>query len=202
MIGKILIVSANDFPETLANKFEENGFSCLFSRGRLKSKELLTENQIDCLVWLYPEYDSGLASDLLTLFNDFPDIPVVPIVQNYNEDLKEEITAFFRSVDLNDDPLEIIQAVSEACSQSKTVSVTQQEPVKQDAHLHEIDFKNAVHQLLQNPDEEDQEDKSRLEILTPWIAVDENERKILRPPTDEVEKQTFLSRVKAFFSGS
>ena len=177
MNANLLVVSADDFPNMLSQQLVRSGFSCFYSRGVLKTREILEKQQVDAIVWLFMGHERALAKDLLSVFNLFVKIPIVFITQSYEElDFAEDIRALFANLDLDDDLGDIIRTVETACNQS---IIKEQEPVADKTN--EIAFKNAVSQILGGSDKpvETDERQNHLQKVELWEAVDKSEKEIL-----------------------
>ena len=85
MDANLLIVSSEEFPHPLFKLLEKSGFTCFYSRGVIKTKEILKKHHIDAIVWFFLGRDSALAKDLSNVFNQFDKLPIVLITQNYEQ---------------------------------------------------------------------------------------------------------------------
>jgi len=198
MTANILIVSVDDIPvhiDHYLRKREE--FTCFYSRGGLKTKEILKSQTIDTIVWIYLGHEKGLAQDLLKIFNRNAEIPIIFITQSYDElDFAEDIKGLFANLDLNDDIDDLVRSI-----ETSTNLPTSGIPVPQQAEPEppEIEFKNVVSQLIQDPpseeEEQNQQEDSSLKDVTLWNAVDEQEKKALSE-LYKPEKKTIFSRLK------
>lgn len=200
MKANILIVSVDEFPEHISDFLEENGFSCFYSRGGLKTKEILKSQAIDAIIWLFLGYEKALATDLLEIFNKTPKVPIVLMTQSYDElDFAEDIDGLFANIDLNDDLDDLLKTIETASNGSPSA-----EPLAKpgESELPEIDFKNIVSELIQNPPSKKQDyiqkENNPLSDLTLWDAVDENEKRVLSQPYDS-GKNNLLSKLKRLF---
>ncbi len=193
MKANLLVVTGNEFKNTITSDLENLGFSLYFARGRLKVKEIFKERQVDVIVWLLSEDEKRLAGDLLTIFNENEDVPIVIITEklaNYN--FSEKIRASYTNIDINDDPKEIRKAIETACTQSLG-----KEAIRKEKDLPEIEFKNTVSSMVSDQksyesDVHGSEDK--LHLSSPWIAVGKKEKDILSDQM--IEKKT--SKIKSF----
>ncbi len=177
MIANLLFVSSDDFPIEITRHFEKSGFSCFYSRGVLKTREILESQNIDTIIWLFLAHEIALAKDLLKVFNRHSKIPIIFITQTYEElDFAEDIKGLFANLDLNDDIDDIIKTVETACNQS--IIIEKQPAVNE---THEIDFKNAVSQIITDPESltDVKINDNPLQQIDLWEAVDRSEKKIL-----------------------
>ena len=198
MKASLLIVSSDDFPNPVVRQFEKLEFNCHYSRGVLKTREILEKQSIDAIVWLFKENESALARDLLKVFNLHMKVPVVFITENYDQlDFAEDIKGLFANLDLHDDMGDIIQTIETACSQS---IIKEQEPVVIKAK--EIEFKNAVAQIIGGASKTDINKKegpaNLLDRVELWEAVDRNEKQILAGGSEEDNKKEKGSKWKQF----
>ncbi len=198
MIANILLVSADDFPIYIAKNLEKSGFSCSYSRGVLKTREILDSRDIDTIIWLFMGHERALAKDLLKVFNLHSSIPIIFITQSYDElDFAEDIKGIFANMDLNDDLEDIIRTVETACNQSIIIDEL---PISDNTH--EIDFKNAVSQIIENPSPEKEaiqsQEKAHMNKINIWDAVDRSEKRILSNTNQEEKKKRF-PRIRKIF---
>ncbi|MBU3917670.1 hypothetical protein KKA14_19255 [bacterium] len=199
MIANILLVSADDFPIDIEKNLEKSGFSCSFSRGVLKTKEILESKEIDTIIWLFMGHERALAKDLLKIFNTRSNIPIIFMTQSYDElDFAEDIKGIFANIDLNDDMEDIIRTVETACNQS---IIVEEEPTSDDTH--EIDFKNAVSQIIENqlPEKASKQsrEKSQINKINIWNAVDKREKRILSTANNLEEKKKLFPKIRKIF---
>ena len=198
MKADLLIVSADDFPIHISRTLEEFGFNCFFSRGGIKTKEILKTQHIHTIVWLFWGHERDLAKDLLKIFNRYHKIPIVFITQSYEElDFAEEIKGLFANVDLNDDVEDILLTIESACNQ--LIETSEQIPI---ANPPEIDFKKAVSLVIDekagSAHDEATEGQNPFKDVSFWNAVDKNEKRLLIGDSKS-EKQPFLSRIRKKF---
>lgn len=200
MIASLLVISADDFPNVLTRHLEQSEFSCFFSRGVIKTREILENQQIDAVVWLFMGHESALAKDLLKVLNVHMQIPIVLITQNYDRlDFAENIKSLFANLDLNDDLGEIIRTIETACNQS---IIKEQEPDRETDTANEIEFKNAVSQFVGKRAEntESREDQQNmLKRVELWEAIDTNEKQILAKGVKEDGKKSRFPIIKQLF---
>lgn len=189
MIANLLLVSTDEFPNVISRELERSGFSCSYSRGVIKTREILDKQEIDTIVWIFMGHETALAKDLLSVFNLHARIPIVFITQTYDElEFAEDIKALFANHDINDDLSDIIETVETACNQS---IIKDQEQVSNETV--EIEFKNAVSQILRKPisvepEKEIETDRgfSRVDL---WDAVDKAEKDILSGRQNEMNRE-------------
>ncbi|MCP4753480.1 MAG: hypothetical protein GY866_21530 [Proteobacteria bacterium] len=198
MNADLLIVSADDFPENLSLELRDKGFSCIFSRGGIKTREILGSQKIDVVIWLFFGHEKALAKDLLEIFNKNPDIPIVFITQSYEKlNFAEEIEGLFANLDLNDDLEDILKTVESACNRAIIV-----EEEVQEINPPEIDFKNAVSQMIRDTDSPEAGEKpdarNSMRQIPLWNAVDKSEKKLLSEQY-QPEKKHLLSKIKGLF---
>ena len=204
MIASLLIISADDFPNVLTRHLEESEYNCHFSRGVIKTKEILKKQQIDAIVWLFMGHEGALAKDLLKVINFYPQIPIVLITQNYDRlDFAESIKSLYANLDLNDDLADIVKTIETACNQS---IIKEQKPVADTEAANEIEFKNAVSQIIGKKEEDKEnpdESSNHLESVELWEAIDSNEKKILagQAVEEELVKPKF-PKIKQLFKKS
>jgi hypothetical protein len=199
MNASILIVSSDDFPSPLTRHLEKLSFSCLYSRGVLKTSKILENEHVDGIVWLFKENESALALDLLKVFNLHIQIPIVFITENYKKlNFAENIRGLFANLDLNDDLGDIILTIETACGHS---IVKEQEPVGKSS-ANEIEFKNIVSQIVEGvvskngiKTAHNQNLLGRVEL---WEAVDKSEKQILAGGFEKEEKRSFVPKLKLF----
>ncbi len=206
MIASLLIISADDFPNILSRHLEQSEFSCLFSRGVIKTREILENQQIDAVVWLFMGHEGALAKDLLKVLNLHSQVPIVLITQNYDRlDFAENIKSLYANLDLNDDLSDIMKTIETVCNQS---IIKEQEPgIKPDfKSTNEIEFKNAVSQIIgKNSDSEAdiEEQQNRLNRVELWEAIDTNEKQILAGSAHrEKSKKSLMPKIKNLFKKS
>ena len=198
MKANLLIVSVDEFPLVLSQYLEQHGFSCSFSRGGIRTREILGSQNIDTIIWLFWGHEQSLARDLLKIFNKQAEIPIVFITQNYDElDFAERIKGLYANIDLNDDPEDLLSIVESACNQSVIV-----EEEATDANPPEIDFKNVVAQVFQDRSSNINRDqpavKNPFKQVNLWSAVDQSEKKLL---VNEInpQKTQIISKIKKWF---
>lgn len=200
MKANILIVSVDEIPAHISHFLQQQEFSCFYSRGGLKTREILKTNPIDAIIWLFIGHERELAKDLLKIFNKNAEIPIVFITQSYDElDFAEDIKGLFANIDLNDD-LDDLQNTLETAIHQPIIEEQQAKPV--DSEPPEIEFKNVVSQLINDPPLDihaqiPQEDHS-LRDLTLWDAVDESEKRALSEPY-KPDKRDLISKLKRLF---
>ncbi len=199
MNASILIVSSDDFPSPLTRQLEKSSDSCYYSRGVLKTRETLENVHIDAIVWLFKENESALARDLLKVFNLHINIPIIFITENYKQlDFAENIKGLFANLDLNDDLGDIIRTVETACNHS----LVKEHTPTADNRAKEIEFKNAVSQIVEGADPKEQAgleaQSNRLGQIDLWEAVDSNEKQILAGVTEVETKKSKGSKLKLF----
>lgn len=199
MNANLLVVSTEEYPNPLFLRLEKSGFSCFYSRGVLKTKEILHKQQIDAIVWLFMGHENALGKDLAKIFNQYPTLPIVLITQNYEHlDFAEAITALYANLDLHDDLSDIIRTIETACHQS---IIKEQQPESETITTKEIEFKNALSQFSEEPaptaDSESKPRKNKLEQVELWEAVDKQEKQILAGRISRDERKTLLPKRKA-----
>jgi len=193
MKANLLIVSVDDIPVHISHFLQQQGFSCQYSRGGLKTKEILKSQQIDTILWLFLGHEKALAQDLMKIFNRYPKIPLIFITQSYDElDFADDIAGLFANIDLNDDLDDLLKTIESSINLPLSEE-TVKKPVETD--LPEIEFRNVVSQLIQdNPSDEEgltpHEDDS-LKDMTLWNAVDEQEKRVLSEPFKPAKKNLF-----------
>jgi hypothetical protein len=192
MKANLLLVSNDDFPVGVSDYFKQHEFSCFFARGRLKIKEIFNHKKMDTIVWLFRDYDEGLASDLIKAFNEQDNIPLILITEAYGDtDLSDIVAGVYAHHDINDNLGDIRNSIESACN--LTEENISNEPAR--VNLPEIDFKNAVrHLITESSDHASNGDdsKGKLVIEAPWSAVSKKEKKILSNGlVEQVEKSVF-----------
>jgi hypothetical protein len=193
----LLLISADDFPVEVSAYLSKKGMSCNYARGRLKTKEIFNNVNIDAIIWLYQGHEKALANDLLKIFNEFKDIPLIMLTQNINDvDFKDKIENHFANIDLGDDLEDLLRAIGAVCNQKK---IQEEQPDKEIHSVpHEIDFKNAVNLFIKDGDQINnkvENDKNNpVKFLTPWLAVNNNEKQILSE-LYKPEKKRFISKI-------
>ena len=197
MTANILIVSVDDIPIHISHFLQQQDLTCYYSRGGLKTKEILKSNPIDTIIWIFLGHEKALAKDLLKIFNKYANIPVIFITQSYDElDFADDIKGLFANIDLNDDLDDLLKTIETSFNKSSST-----EPIvkPEEPEPPEIEFKNVVSQLIQETDSdsekpEQQEDES-LKDMNLWNAVDEQEKKALSEPF-KPDKKNLFSRLK------
>ena len=192
MKANLLLVSNDDFPVGVSDYFKQHEFSCFFARGRLKIKEIFNHKKMDTIVWLFRDYDEGLASDLIKAFNEQHNIPLILITEAYGDtDLSDIVAGVYAHYDINDNLSDIRNSIESACN--LTEENISNEPAR--VNLPEIDFKNAVRHLITEPSDHasnGDDSKGKLVIEAPWSAVSKKEKKILSNGlVEQVEKSVF-----------
>jgi hypothetical protein len=197
MKANVLVVSADEFPARIAKHLEGHGLICFFARGGIKTKEVLGNQAIDAIIWLFLGHERALALDLLQIFNQRPDLPVVLITQNYDElDFVDDVKGLYANLDLNDDIEDIFRAIESSCTQQSP----QPDMVKpiEVPDLPEIDFRNAFAQILQNPETPKTGSVNDELKNTPfWNAVDQDEKRMLSEPYRE-DKKALLQKIRGW----
>jgi len=196
MKANLLLVSNDDFPVHFSDYLERHNFTCYQARGRLKLRETFVETAIDTIVWLFKDYDAGLADDLIRTFNEFSEVPLVLLTEEYgNTDLSESISGVFAHLDVNDELEDIRRVIESACN-----IALEPNPEIKHVKLPEIDFKNAVRHLLKaGPDTDSQpDDQSKLNLESPWLAVGKKEKKILAAGLIEKKQTPFQKILRSF----
>ena len=182
MKANLLVVTGDEFKNSIISHLENHGFTLYFARGRLKVKEIFTEKKIDAALWLFSENEKELADDLLTILNEHQSIPVVIVTEKFvNYLFLEEIENMHSIIDINDDDEDIRKAVELACNQNLKKNV-----VSAEKDVSEIKFKNAVTNLIvekRRPDAKKTENDEILTLNSPWIAVGKKEKDILSDST-------------------
>ncbi|MBU2513058.1 hypothetical protein KJ966_17090 [bacterium] len=205
MIASLLIISADDFPNALSRHLEQSEFSCYYSRGVIKTREILENQQIDAVVWLFMGHESALAKDLVKVLNLHAQVPIVLITQNYDQlDFAENIKYLFANLDLNDDLSDMIKTIETVCNQS---IIKELKPDIDVQSTNEIEFKNAVSQIIGRNSVDNHTDtegqQNRLNRVELWEAIDANEKQILAGSGDrEKNKKTFIPKIKQLFKKS
>ncbi len=197
MAANILIVSVDDIPIHISHFLQQLDFTCFYSRGGLKTKEILKSQPIDTIIWIFLGHEKALAKDLLKIFNRYTEIPIVFITQSYDElDFAEDIKGLFANIDLNDDLDDLLKTIETSFDQSSP-----DEPVRKpvESEPPEIEFKNVVSQVIQDTsssgEEPAQREEDSLKDITLWNAVDEQEKRALSEPF-KPEKKNLISRLK------
>jgi len=191
MKANLLIVSVDEFPLHISHYLEDHGFRCFYSRGGIKTQETLSKHQIDTIIWLYLGHERALAGDLLKIFNQYKDIPLVFVTQSYDElDFAEDIKGLFANLDLNDDIEDFLGTIETSCNQPDFEETEEESAETEPA---EIDFKNVVSRFFRRQTEagekkEDLESKP-LKKITLWNAVDKTEKKLLSGPSKTKKKR-------------
>jgi len=197
MTANILIVSVDDVPIHISHFLQQQDLNCFYSRGGLKTKEVLKSQSIDTIIWIYLGPEKALAKDLLRIFNRHSEIPVIFITQSYDElDFAEDIKGLYANLDLNDDLDDLMRNIESSINQPEAKTPVSQ-PVEPDPP--EIEFKNVVSQLIQDRHKKaegfSQKEEDPLKDMTLWNAVDEQEKRALSEPF-KPEKKGLLSRFK------
>lgn len=188
----ILFVSDQELTDQQSSSFKQQGIYPVTARGPLKTKNILKDQNIDTIVWSVIGMNNSLAEDLILLFNSVPQIPVILVTDGtYGLDYKDYIQSFFSYLDIQDCDDELPLLIEKACNQHRLTEI-QTDPAK-----NEIEFKNVLTSLSDEVVKE-KKDPSRLELDTPWIAVDSNEKKILTQLQYD-EEEGFFSSLKRFF---
>lgn len=197
MTANILIVSVDEIPIHISHFLRQQNFSCHYSRGGLKTREILKSESIDTIIWIFIGHEKALAKDLLKIFNRHDDIPLILITQSYDElDFAEDIKGLFANLDLNDDLEDLLKSIETSINQEASEELTAQPAASEPP---EIEFKNVVSQLVKESPSETEatathEDDS-LKDVTLWNAVDKQEKKALSEPY-KPEKKNLISRLK------
>jgi len=198
MDASLLIVSSEDLPNPLFKLLEKAGFSCFYSRGVIKTRETLENNQIDAIVWLFIGHENALGKDLASVFNQHSKTPIVFITQNYEElGFAESIKGLFANLDQNEDLGDIVHTIETACSQS---IIKEKQPVVEDTH--EIEFRNVVSQIFRKSKNSNEQEKevagNKLQQVELWEAVDKNEKQILAGKNidNDDKKKAILPKLK------
>jgi len=201
MKANLLLVSVDEFPPQISYYLSEHGFTCLYSRGGMKTKEILKTEDIDTIIWLFLGHEKALAMDLLKIFNRHEDIPVIFLTRSYDElDFADEIKALFANLDLNDDIDDLLKNVETSCNQSLI-----EEKIEKEATpiLPEIGFKNVVAQIFEESmtEEENQPDADPMAIQQTTLlnAVDQKEKELLSAQF-QPEKKPLFSKIKDLFN--
>lgn len=179
MKANLLVVTSDEFEDTVTPHLEEHGFVLFFARGRLRAKEVFSKHEIDAVVWMFGEDEKGLAEDLSTIFKAHKSIPIVMVARKAaDHTFSEKLENIHSVVDINDGAEDIRKVVEFACSQKSM----ERSAVPEEENVPEIKFKNVVSDLISNrgPTENDtiQNDKT-LELDTQWFAVRESEKNII-----------------------
>ena len=203
MNKNLLLISADDFPAGLISYFENQNFICEFARGRLKIKEIFEKQKIDVAIWFFKGYDLALAEDLISVFNNFQNVPIIMITQSFEDvETSKKVSQLFAVYDANDEIEDIHKSIFRACHQSS--SALDDEKPEKEVFIPEINFKNVVREIVsENKDEveTDEKEESMIDIETPWIAVDKNEKKILSEEYQPIKKQ-ILKKVINWLEGN
>lgn len=173
----LLLISSNGFPPRLLNLLERANFTLEQVRGRLRIKELSAHMSFDAAVWLYGEEDADLALELAESIEQQLTCPLVLVTKELESppNLKN-LPRLATRLDLNDEPAEFLRAVQGACSQSRIAPSLPKHSVP------EIDFKNAMSQVMEGKKPLPDTDEPTLRLGTSWVAVDEVEKRILAGP--------------------
>lgn len=201
MTENILIVSVDEIPIHISHFLQQQAYSCFYSRGGLKTKEILKSQSIDTIIWIFLGPEKALAIDLLKIFNKYAEIPIILITQSYDElDFAENIKNLFANVDLNDDLDDLLRNIEASINHpvSDTPVLKVPEP-----ELPEIEFKNAVSRLTEAPVADEpapsQPQDDSLKDVSLWNAVDEQEKKALSEPY-KPEKKNLFSKLKGLLN--
>ncbi|PCI23659.1 MAG: hypothetical protein COB67_12605 [SAR324 cluster bacterium] len=175
---QLLLISIDDFPAAFDQRVRDYGFSCCYARGRLKAREILEQNEIDAIVWQYYGYSDALGRDLVETFNQYDSIPIILITDDFNELVfLKEIKGKFTTIDRNDEIQDTLDAIEKFCYQVPLSPIAQKEP-----SIYEIDFKHVMAPIIEGKQIQEELDSPKarsFKVLTPWVAVDSNEKKIL-----------------------
>jgi len=198
MKANVLIVSADEFPAPISQHLENHGFTCFYARGGIKTRELLNNQTIHTILWLFLGHERALALDLLKIFNKHPDIPIVLITQSYDElNFADDIKGLYANLDLNDDLEDFLRTLESSCSQLEPAAIREE---KTESDLSEIDFRNAVSQIFQTAEKNElvqpPNTQDQLKNLPFWNAVDQNEKKLLSEPYQPPDKKPLLTKIK------
>lgn len=181
----LLLVSIDKFPSEVDLKIQEHGFSRNYARGRLKTKEILDQEEINGVLWHYKGYSEALAMDLIGTFSQHDSVPVVIFISDIEE--PEHLKALRNRVmivDINDNIKETLIGIEDICLSRKSAQKT----TATGPELHEIDFKQVMKPIVTGQKRQfKQTKKSSFNLLTPWSAVDSQEKNVIskpyRPPT-------------------
>lgn len=205
MNKSLLLISADDFPSNLISYFENQSFNCEFARGRLKIKEIFEKKKIDVAIWFFKGYDLSLAEDLITVFNSHDCVPVIMITLSYDDvEISKKVKNLFMVHDANDEIEDIHKSIFKACHESSFSSCETTE--KNELFIPEINFKNVVREIVTDDGENGEKEsasaeRSRIDLETPWIAVDPAEKKILSEEYQPTKKR-FLKKVLNWLEGN
>ena len=177
---QVLIVADYEVPKTTLEYFEQQGFHPQVTRGPLKTRQILSHQEIEAIVWYFLEVETGLSTDLIQVFNQFPQLPVITVSVGFTPNkFQKKLQGFFGSIDIADNKKEFVKLIENACNQhhlGKRVKgeVTEKEP-------QETDFCNVVQDaVLRKSDKEKSLKKNPpVNLTAPWAALDAREKKLL-----------------------
>ncbi len=73
----LLIIDGRGYPETLVSALEAAGYFCVYARGPIKARALLSEHVVAAIVWKDNTANLDLSLDLARVWRSHPHIPVV-----------------------------------------------------------------------------------------------------------------------------
>lgn len=201
----LLVVTSEELPKKITDCFQEEGYPCHYSRGRLKTKETLETKEIDVILWfnITEDMNQALAQDLIQVFNSYQKIPLVFIgVGTPSHEFVEQIAHYFAFVDLNDHPEELKKNIEQAYSHHRmNLNINTH---RSESASREMDFKNLMHKSQQQQEQTEIQANQTLTPLTlmaPWNAVDSVEKKMLAQFDNDIQaRQGFFQYFKRWFN--
>jgi hypothetical protein len=85
MRGTILVIDGRGYPQPLLDLLEAEGYFCLYARGPLKVRTLLSEHTVDAIVWKDNTGNPALTQDL---FREWGEVPGLPVLQVFSKGLR------------------------------------------------------------------------------------------------------------------
>ena len=177
----ILVISNENPSMDLIEYFKDKGYHLEFSRGPLKTGQMLAENQVDSIIWIFSFTDLLLAEDLINKFNLYPKIPIIVISEkNISKKYSDNLKGFYQQIDYYENYADLCKLVQKACNHYRLEQ--KENPIPQ----RDIEFKKIVHQIVTNKNKgEKAKESSVLELATPWNIVDNKEKDILAAVPDK-----------------
>lgn len=172
----VLIVADYEIPRTTLDYFELQGFHTQITRGPLKTRQTIEHTDIDAILWYSLEPKNALSQDLIKVFNQFTHIPVIAVIVGFSAvNFQKKLKGYFKSIDIAESKEEYGKIIENACNQYRLG----QETVVEKSATQETDFCNAVQQAISDKNTPHKKTSPLLNPSTPWIALDNREKKML-----------------------
>ncbi len=189
----LLCISAEPVSSSWEQVFKNYNFDAFYARGKLKVKQILQTERIQCILWQYTKLQHTFAQDIIDTLNQFPLVPVV--VASYEPGIKslDLIQSTNKQIDLNDKPDLVCNAINfmiNTLQETQPNQDTDASPLES-----EIVFRHKIKQSLQTPKQE-LALHEKVPVTNFWLGVKPTEKQLLHAVE---ESPSLLRRFKKFW---